>query len=82
MATLIAAYGSEGCEGRCDAKCYDAKHPGCDCICGGKNHGAGRKQAEANTQALAETWIREWSAAHPGQSLIYEVPAAQLRMFA
>lgn len=27
--------------GRCDARCYNAKHPECDCICGGANHGKG-----------------------------------------
>jgi hypothetical protein len=37
MTTLIATYNSEGCTGRCDAKCYEAVTPGCDCICGGCN---------------------------------------------
>jgi hypothetical protein len=27
--------------GRCDARCYNAKHPKCDCVCGGVNHGRG-----------------------------------------
>jgi hypothetical protein len=53
MTTLIAAYNSEGCIGRCDSKCHDAEGPDCDCICGGKNHGVGIKQAFANTQEMA-----------------------------
>lgn len=48
MPTLIAVYNSEGCVGRCDAKCYDASSSKCDCICGGKNHGAGKAAAMAN----------------------------------
>jgi hypothetical protein len=36
--------------GRCDAKYYGAHEPGCDCICQGKNHGAGLRQATRNTK--------------------------------
>jgi hypothetical protein len=62
MATLIAVYNSEGCVGRCDARCYDAEEPRCDCICGGKNHQAGRAQAEDNTRELAESWLDQMTA--------------------
>lgn len=34
MTTLILAPG-----GRCDASCYLARGPKCDCICGGRFHG-------------------------------------------
>lgn len=61
MTTLIAVYNSDGCIGRCDAKCYDAKHPNCDCICGGKNHGAGKQVAMDNTREWAESWIDEYA---------------------
>jgi len=53
MTTLIAVYNSEGCVGRCDARCYEAKSAKCHCICGGKNHSAGLRQAVANTEAGA-----------------------------
>lgn len=59
MTTLIAIYNSDGCVGRCDAKCYDATHPDCDCICGGLNHGAGRKRAAENTRELARQWVKD-----------------------
>ncbi|MCA1571075.1 MAG: hypothetical protein LC798_12280 [Chloroflexi bacterium] len=59
MTTLIGVYNSEGCVGRCDARCYDAKHPDCDCICGGKNHGAGLNRAVENTRELASAWIEK-----------------------
>lgn len=59
MTTLIAVYNSEGCQGRCDAKCYDAGEPDCDCICGGRNHGAGKQQAIDNTRELAESWLEQ-----------------------
>jgi hypothetical protein len=55
MTMLIAVYNSDGCQGRCDARCYDAAEEQCDCICGGRNHGAGQEQALDNTRELAES---------------------------
>jgi len=49
MTTLIAVYNSEGCVGRCDARCYEAKNAQCHCICGGRNHSAGKQRAIENT---------------------------------
>ncbi len=57
MSTLIAVYNSEGCVGRCDARCYEAESATCECICGGRNHGAGRTQAIENTRELASRWV-------------------------
>ena len=48
VATLIAVYNSDGCVGRCDARCYNAQSDHCDCICGGMNHGAGIERALEN----------------------------------
>lgn len=59
MTTLIAVYNSEGCVGRCDAKCYDATGDSCQCICGGANHGAGLSKARDNVREYAETMIQE-----------------------
>ena len=42
MATLISWRSSGGSQGRCDAKCHNAETPVCDCMCGGRYHGAGR----------------------------------------
>lgn len=53
MTTLIAVFNSEGCVGRCDAKCYDATQMECDCACGGRNHGQGLRQAQENTAEMA-----------------------------
>jgi hypothetical protein len=63
VSTLMAVYNSDGCQGRCDAKCYDAHEPDCDCICGGRNHGAGEQQAIGNTRDLAESWLEQARAA-------------------
>lgn len=52
MTTVLAVYNSDGCVGRCDANCHEAKSPTCDCICGGKNHGAGLQQAIENNREL------------------------------
>lgn len=69
MATLIYVGNSEGCVGRCDAKCYDAKHPDCDCICGGKNHGVGLKAGLDNNERqffgdTLQNHCREYEKAH------------------
>lgn len=74
MTTMIAAYNSDGCVGRCDAKCYDATTPDCHCICGGANHGKGKKQAMENTEALAEAWIEAYSKQHP-EAKRFTIPA-------
>ena len=42
MTTLMAWYNSEGLKGRCDARCHNAKHGDCDCMCGGRYHGGAR----------------------------------------
>jgi hypothetical protein len=80
MTTLIAVY--DGCEGRCDERCYGAKHKECKCICCGRNHGAGLAQAEANTRALAQGWIDAYKREHAevAGELVFDVPAAQLRL--
>jgi hypothetical protein len=57
MTTLISYASSGGDQGRCDAKCYEAENEPCDCICQGRNHGAGLEQALDNTRELAESWI-------------------------
>lgn len=59
MATLIAVYNSDGCVGRCDARCYNATSPTCNCICGGKNHGVGQQQAESNVRAYTQAKLDE-----------------------
>jgi hypothetical protein len=56
--TLISVYNSEGCVGRCDARCYMAEGGHCDCICRGKNHGVGRNKAIDNTRENAEAWLK------------------------
>jgi hypothetical protein len=73
MATLISVGNSEGIQGRCDAKCYNATGPDCDCVCGSRNHGAGLVQAMANTAELADEWIEEYKARYPGEELMFEV---------
>lgn len=60
MATLIAVYNSEGCVGRCDARCYNAKHENCNCICGGANHGKGLAKAIDNTREMVDQWLDDY----------------------
>ncbi|WP_026370028.1 hypothetical protein [Kallotenue papyrolyticum] len=64
MATLIAVYTSDGCVGRCDARCHEAHEPTCDCICGGMNHGVGRQRAAEQTRELVEHWIERYAKEH------------------
>lgn len=76
MATLLTVGNSEG-ERRCDAKCYDAKAPGCECCCGGANHGKGRAAAQANVEALARQSLARMAA---DGSMVARDIAAQLGM--
>lgn len=80
MTTLISVYGSDGLEGRCDEKCYNAKYPSCNCICGGKNHGVGQTRAMENTQELFQNWIDEYNEQHPELAHHFTVPGAQLSL--
>lgn len=82
MTTLIAAYDSDGCVGRCDAKCYNATGEHCDCVCGGANHGVGLKQALENTTEMVEQWMERYREEHPNVGEFKVNPAlAQLDMF-
>lgn len=56
MTTLLTQKVGQDNERRCDAKCYDAKHPSCDCICGGRNHGCGEQQAMDNVREMFTEW--------------------------
>lgn len=42
MATVMSWGNSDGTQGRCDARCHDAKEPECVCMCGGLFHGTKR----------------------------------------
>ena len=64
MTTLISWSSSSGAEGRCDARCYNATSPECDCICGGRNHGKGLSKALENTRQLAEQMIAYYRETH------------------
>ena len=54
MATLIKL-------GRrtCSARCYNAKHPHCSCLCGGENHSIGQEQAEKNVSRDADKYTEQ-----------------------
>ena len=81
MATLIASYNSDGCTGGCDAKCYNATHPECDCICGGINHGKGKETAIDNTRELAEKWADKWKETHKGEYVKVQSAIVQTKLF-
>jgi len=61
MSCLIYRSNGDHCTGKCDANCYNATGPKCDCICGGKNHGVGIDQATENTRLYAEEMIDQYS---------------------
>lgn len=66
--TLIYQSNSDGCTGKCDANCYNATGPECDCICGGANHGVGLKKAQENTAKYADEKMIEQYAKGKGLS--------------
>lgn len=48
--------------GCCSSLCYDDDGFRCDCICGGVNHGVGRKQAAQNVaDGILIDWTKTWS---------------------
>lgn len=59
MTTIYAVYNSDGCLGRCDAKCHEAKGEECHCICGGVMHGVGSKIALEDRKYLTDEDILE-----------------------
>jgi hypothetical protein len=81
MATLIAVYTSNGCVGRCDAKCYNALKPKCDCVCGGVNHGVGLKKATEQTKVMAEKTIEKINKKKTDECLRIFKQQKQLEMF-
>lgn len=82
MTTVLSFHNSDGCVGRCDAKCHDAKHPECDCICGGANHGCGLQQAIVNTKEIIETMMEQMGGNGTEVRVPTEVspPAVQLEL--
>jgi hypothetical protein len=82
MTTLIAVYNSEGCVGRCDARCYNAEGDVCTCICGGANHGAGLNKAADNTRDLAESWLEAYGIEHEFDRADVLPTPVQLGLFA
>lgn len=57
--TLVTLQTQEGKTRHCDARCYNAKKDSCFCICGGRNHAKGEKQAAINTVKLDMSQLRE-----------------------
>jgi len=43
----------------CSARCYNAKHPQCSCVCSGANHSKGQKQAEENVSRDADKYVEQ-----------------------
>jgi len=61
MTTLLEVHTTSGIVGRCDAKCYNAKHEKCTCVCCGRNHGKGLAQALEQTQDEFERWVEMYA---------------------
>jgi hypothetical protein len=55
--TILTQRVGEGPTRRCDTNCHFAKHAECNCICGGRYHGA-RHQAQ---QRITEDFLgKDW----------------------
>ena len=59
MTTVFSVHNSDGCVGRCDAKCHEAEGDECHCICGGVMHGVGGKIAQDDRKYLTNADILE-----------------------
>lgn len=75
MTTLITWSTGTGQHFRCDAKCYNAKGQKCVCLCGGKNHGAGLKQAAKNVEEIAKVYLDLY--VEPNTEAIQQILAQQ-----
>ncbi len=73
MTALIEVRNSSELVGRCDASCYEAQHAPCECVCRGRNHGAGIKQATSNIRELAQGCISDLKARRP-EAASFKVP--------
>lgn len=58
MSVIVSVSTLEGEVGRCDARCYNAKHPYCLCVCGGANHGIGKEEAAKKARDNWKDWGR------------------------
>lgn len=68
MPALIKVTRLDGTEiGRCDAKCYNATHPHCTCVCNGHNHGVGLRRAAQQTIDHAKQFLLQWAQQHPAE---------------
>ncbi len=82
MTTVYSVYNSEGCVGRCDAKCHDAEGPECHCICGGANHGVGERIALEDRKFLSDLEIlSNCEKTNADNSLKVFRPGRQLELF-
>ena len=80
MATLIEVRNNNGVIGRCDAKCYEAHEPECNCVCGGRNRGAGLNKEISNTRDMAIEQIKENCPEHAKVELVKK-PNVQRGLF-
>jgi hypothetical protein len=79
--TLIEVRNSDGVVGRCDERCYAARHPDCDCVCHGRNHGVGLHQAIDNTREMGGQLLAEYrqdgQAAELADRVLGQIPLFQ-----
>lgn len=76
---LIALQLDDGISSRrCDANCYNAKHPECKCVCGGLNHGKGYNWAVIDQ---TERILPELRLKYPGKSVYSPVINERNRAF-
>lgn len=69
--TLIEVRTSSKRIGRCDARCYKATGPKCTCVCGGRNHGVGLRQAVENTKREAEEIVEKMWKINPDWRVVF-----------
>jgi len=75
MKSLIFIRHNKKLVSKCDSRCYLAKQPDCNCVCGGMNHGKGLDQAIINTQSYYKRWVRKFKKQRKLTKLVVKVPA-------
>ncbi len=83
MSTAMTWGNSEGIQGRCDAKCHSAVREKCDCMCGGRYHGAGLQagEIERRQREFGREILEAAEARAKAQGLEVDTPKRVLRLF-
>lgn len=83
MSTVMSWGDNNGTRGRCDDKCHSATKPDCQCMCGGRYHGANLKPGGLRkaVEDFQEEVIREAKKRAREEGLELEIKTPETDLF-